>query len=474
MPPVRRSDGHRRSWLDRPRAARGPARCRRRRRRGRRRRAHLGRRRRGEGAPAGGPRLRRRAGAIECRLAGDRARRGRHDPARRASPTGSGPRSPASGRSRWRAATSTTSSCSTTPTILAGMRFALERLKQVLEPAGAAALAAVLAGRDPDPGRRAGRGRPVRAGTSRSAGSASCSRPPARCPGPAAIRPRSAPADDRRPSGRRRSAWRPHAASSGPASTCSPRRPRRCAGRRSTSGAIVARDRRRRSPSRAGPSRSRTVHLTVRAGHRARGRRGRRLVRRSSRSPGDRRPAGRVRREPDHRGRDPRRPPGRPADDDATRRWPGRAWCSGGSSWASIIAGIPLAIAQGVVQARSSTCCCPWATRGRSSPSILAAALVGAPFAYVLSGVVLGDVGAGRGRRRARSASIGARKVAAAIVAALRDDRGPAHPPRPQCRPRSRPARVRRARARRRLRARPASILVTIGIVVGDLRASGR
>ena len=33
------------------------------------------------------------------------------------------------------------------PTILAGMRFAVERLKQVLEPAGAAAVAAVLAGR---------------------------------------------------------------------------------------------------------------------------------------------------------------------------------------------------------------------------------------------------------------------------------------------------------------------------------------
>ncbi len=33
------------------------------------------------------------------------------------------------------------------PTILAGLRFALERLKQVMEPAGAAALAAVLAGR---------------------------------------------------------------------------------------------------------------------------------------------------------------------------------------------------------------------------------------------------------------------------------------------------------------------------------------
>jgi len=35
------------------------------------------------------------------------------------------------------------------PTILAGLRFALERLKQVLEPAGAAALAAVLSGRVP-------------------------------------------------------------------------------------------------------------------------------------------------------------------------------------------------------------------------------------------------------------------------------------------------------------------------------------
>ena len=34
-------------------------------------------------------------------------------------------------------------------TILAGMRFAIERLKQVLEPAGSAALAAVLAGRVP-------------------------------------------------------------------------------------------------------------------------------------------------------------------------------------------------------------------------------------------------------------------------------------------------------------------------------------
>jgi threonine dehydratase len=35
------------------------------------------------------------------------------------------------------------------PTILAGLRFAVERLKQVVEPAGAAALAAVIAGRIP-------------------------------------------------------------------------------------------------------------------------------------------------------------------------------------------------------------------------------------------------------------------------------------------------------------------------------------
>ena len=69
-------------------------------------------------------------------------------------------------------------------TILAGMRFALERMKQVLEPAGAAALAAVLAGRIPirDGERvavvgvgRQRRGRPA---------SASSSPPPAACPEP--------------------------------------------------------------------------------------------------------------------------------------------------------------------------------------------------------------------------------------------------------------------------------------------------
>jgi threonine dehydratase len=35
------------------------------------------------------------------------------------------------------------------PTILGGVRFALERMKLVLEPAGAAPLAAVLSGRIP-------------------------------------------------------------------------------------------------------------------------------------------------------------------------------------------------------------------------------------------------------------------------------------------------------------------------------------
>jgi threonine dehydratase len=35
------------------------------------------------------------------------------------------------------------------PTILGGLRFAIERMKQVLEPAGAAALAATLFGRVP-------------------------------------------------------------------------------------------------------------------------------------------------------------------------------------------------------------------------------------------------------------------------------------------------------------------------------------
>ena len=71
------------------------------------------------------------------------------DRRRRASPTASARRSPARWRSTSRGATSTTSSLLDDPTILGGLRFAIERLKQVLEPAGAAALAAVLTGAIP-------------------------------------------------------------------------------------------------------------------------------------------------------------------------------------------------------------------------------------------------------------------------------------------------------------------------------------
>ena len=68
------------------------------------------------------------------------------------------------------------------PTILAGMRFAIERLKQVVEPAGAAALAAVL----PVACRSAtgsGSRSSCRAATSRSADWARCSTGPGSLPG---------------------------------------------------------------------------------------------------------------------------------------------------------------------------------------------------------------------------------------------------------------------------------------------------
>ena len=64
-------------------------------------------------------------------------------------PTVSGGRSPGRGRSPCAAGLLDGIVLLDDPTILAGMRFALERLKQVLEPAGAAALAAVLAGQIP-------------------------------------------------------------------------------------------------------------------------------------------------------------------------------------------------------------------------------------------------------------------------------------------------------------------------------------
>ena len=59
------------------------------------------------------------------------------------------------------------------PTILAGVRFAAERMKQVLEPAGAAALAAVLAGRIPIRRRASGSASSDRVATSRWIGSRS-------------------------------------------------------------------------------------------------------------------------------------------------------------------------------------------------------------------------------------------------------------------------------------------------------------
>ena len=71
----------------------------------------------------------------------------RFDSTRFPSRTASGPRLPAPGRSTSRGATWTRSCWSTRRRSPRGVRFALERMKQLLEPAGAAALGAVLAGR---------------------------------------------------------------------------------------------------------------------------------------------------------------------------------------------------------------------------------------------------------------------------------------------------------------------------------------
>ena len=82
---------------------------------------------------------------------------------------------------------------------------------------------------------------------------------------------------------------------------------------------------------------------------------------------------------------------------------------------AAILAGIPLAIAQGFFQTLVDLLL-PLGDEGTVIALVLAAVLVGAPFAYVLSGVVLGDVGAGEAV--ARSFRVyRARKVSAAIVA---------------------------------------------------------
>ena len=82
---------------------------------------------------------------------------------------------------------------------------------------------------------------------------------------------------------------------------------------------------------------------------------------------------------------------------------------------ASIIAGIPVLIAQSVVSA-AFVDALGSQTDVSLVTSALVAAVVGAPFAYMLSGVVLGDVGAFESMRRSFRV-FRARKLAAALVA---------------------------------------------------------
>ena len=102
-----------------------------------------------KGRRPGAARLRRRAGRVERGVARDRTRRGRPHPAAISVADGLG--APFAGVLTLAMARRYLDGIVLLddPTILAGLRFALERTKQVLEPAGAAALAAVLAGRIP-------------------------------------------------------------------------------------------------------------------------------------------------------------------------------------------------------------------------------------------------------------------------------------------------------------------------------------
>ena len=115
-----------------------------------------GTRGRDQGNAARRARLRRRAGPIQRPVAGpgDAARSCRSSRSR--SRTAWARRSPGSGRWPWPGATWTASCCIDDATILAGMRFALERMKQLVEPAGAAALARGALRPGADPRRRAG------------------------------------------------------------------------------------------------------------------------------------------------------------------------------------------------------------------------------------------------------------------------------------------------------------------------------
>ena len=337
-----------------------------------------------------------------------------------------------------------------------GLRFALERLKQVLEPAGAAALAAVLAGRIPirdgervavvlsgrerrgRAARRAARGRRDAARGGRlgpTVGAGRRPRPPAT--------PAIAPGSSRR------------AASSARASTCSAARPRRCAGPRSTS---------------ASSSLGTVAPLALAT-----------LGHRGPHRPPDRRtqadrarvlgPAARL-----------VRPPALARRSSACWSRPSRAGSSRPSLLGGRLVGRPLTIrpgartvADGVLavdrrrdprrhpaghrpgrhrRRRSDVLLPDSAARARSSRSSSPPSLVGAPFAYVLAGVVLGDVGAGRGRRAARSASIGPARSRPSSWPCSRRPRVLLILLGLERRPRPRAADVRRARARRRLRAR--------------------
>jgi hypothetical protein len=80
-----------------------------------------------------------------------------------------------------------------------------------------------------------------------------------------------------------------------------------------------------------------------------------------------------------------------------------------------IIAGVPVSIAQGVIDGVFQVAA-PLGSEGGLLATVLATALVGAPFAYVLSGVVMGDVGALEATRRSFRV-YRVRKVAAVVVA---------------------------------------------------------
>ena len=147
-PAVRRRPDHRRPGHDRPRARRGPAGPRRRPRPDRRRRAGQRRRDRRQGAAAGGPGHRRRAGARAptpatrsraARSSAGTADAGLADDRRRHAHAGARPR----GRSRTCAPTSTAIVTVSEAEIAAAVRLAAERSRLVVEPSGALSIAAM-------------------------------------------------------------------------------------------------------------------------------------------------------------------------------------------------------------------------------------------------------------------------------------------------------------------------------------------